>query len=142
MKYLFIIKNVGSKNLTPLFKYNKNELNSQNDKISIHNLLTNYYKTDDPNLYYLENELKEFRKITDKLQDQKDMINQLKKEKEILYQSSTTESKEIELKNEKDIIKEIESLKKRFEERSNRYKNMVGRLKKIINSQKNENNSN
>jgi hypothetical protein len=86
--------------------------------------------------------LNEFRKITDKLQDQKDMINQLKKEKELLYQSSTTESKEIELKNEKEIIKEIESLKKRFEERSNRYKNMVGRLKNIINSKKNENNYN
>jgi hypothetical protein len=36
--------------------------------------------------------------------------------------------------SENDIINEIDNLKKKFEERSNRYKDMVVKLKEIVNN--------
>ena len=81
---------------------------------------------------FLERELIEFRDLKEKISVQKEMIDKLRTEKENLVKESHFETKEIVLDSESDIINEIENLKKKFEERSNRYKDMVVKLKEIV----------
>ncbi len=96
-------------------------------------MITNYYNIE-PNdkLEFLERELVEFRELREKIGVQKEMINKLRTEKEIMMKDSHLETKEVVLNNENDIVKEIENMKKKFEERSNRYNDMVVKLKEIV----------
>jgi hypothetical protein len=72
-----------------------------------------------------------------KICENKELIESIQKEKDSIQ---IIESKEIELKTEKDIIKEIERLKSRFREKTERYKDIVSKLKSIVSNKSNESN--
>jgi predicted nuclease with TOPRIM domain len=81
------------------------------------------------NLKTLENELVEFRDYKIKINENKELIETVRKEKEKIEK---IEAKEIELRTEKDILNEIDKMKKRCEEKVGKYKDIVKRLKSIV----------